>query len=437
MIGFGLRTSRWMVTVTYFVGAMLIANTIIAQGRDPEVELGVTTGHVQLMPIEMENFVTPGLPGEAPRWLRQLDDILHRDLDYSDLFRITRWYLYPGEPAESSSRALVRGSIERAGESWILRGRVEELPGQRLIFQTEYAFTRAGARDLVHQFADDVVDRLTGQVGISRTRVTFVRVEGDAKEIWLIDSDGASAERITSNGSINLSPAWSPDGSKLLYTTYTRGSPELAEKSLVAGTSRWVSTAEGLNIAGEYSPDGSRVALTLSHDGDADIYVLPQGGGEPRRLTRTRGIDTAPTWSPTGAQIGFVSDRSGSPQIYLMDSGGGALRRLTFSGSYNASPAWSPRGDQIAFVSRDTYMLNVYVIGAGGDGLRPIVYGRGESENPSWAPDGRHLVYSCLRGGERGLYVIDIATGRERPLTSGLGDCYGPAWSPVPPGTRR
>ncbi len=407
-----------------------------AQSGDPEVELGVTTGRVTLMPIEMENFVLPGAAGEAPQWMRQLDDLLHRDLDYSDLFRITRWYLYPGEPASPSSRALVRGTIERVQNGWLLRGRVEELPGQRLIFQEQYRFTQDSARDAVHHFADDIVERLTGQVGISRTRIAFVRIEGEARDIWLIDADGERLERFTSDRSINISPAWSPDGTRIIFTTYVAGSPQLAEKA-VGGAVRMISTLEGLNTAGEYSPDGSLIALTLSPDGDADIYLLSMQGAASRRLTRTRGIDTAPSWSPTGRQIAFVSDRSGSPQIYVTDTNGGGLHRLTFSGSYNASPSWSPTGDRIAFVSRDTYWLNLYVMGTSGDKLRPVVYGRGECENPSWAPDGRHLVYSALRGDQRRLYIVDVETGRERPLTLDLGDCYGPAWSPKTPVSRR
>ena len=124
----------------------------------PEVEIGVTASTVQLMRIEMENFDLPGLPGDAPVWMRALDDILVQDLQYSDLFRITRWFLYPGDPAHPTSRALIRGSVEPSGTGYVLRGRVEELPWRKLVFQKAYTFPMARARQVAHRFADEIVE---------------------------------------------------------------------------------------------------------------------------------------------------------------------------------------------------------------------------------------------------------------------------------------
>jgi TolB protein len=400
----------------------------------PEVDLGgVVTGRAALMRIELENFVIPGGAPDAPKWMRELDDVLARNLEYSDLFDITRWYIYPDQPAHPDSRALVRGTIEKVADGWVLRGRVEELPGRRVVFEQVYRWMSSDqARQSALRFADDVVHRLTGFTGLARTRIAYVRSEKGAKELWVVDFDGENPVQLTSDRTMHLSPAWSPDGMKLVHTTYLRGRPELSIFDLRTRERRLVSAGPGMHTGGAWSPDGRVLAFSHATDGDSDIYLMGPDGTGIRRITRSRGIEVSPTWSRSGREIAFVSDRSGSPQIYVMDVGGGGERRITFSGSYNAAPAWSPTKEEIVFVSRDGDTLNLYLMDASGDGLRPLVFGRGDCDEPSWAPDGRHVVFSGRRGSDRRVYVRDVTTQRERALTTGSADCYGPAWSPVP-----
>lgn len=403
----------------------------VAQPGTPEIEISVIDGGIRRIKIEMENFVLPGLPGDAPQWQRELDDIVHTDLDYSDLFDITRWYLYPGTPAHPTSKALIRGSVERAGDGWTLRARVEALPGQDLIFQKEYPFDEASSRRAMHTFADEVVVHVTGlRPGIAMTQVVFVKRMRDGKELWIVDYDGANLRQLTRDGSLNLSPSWSPDGAHLVFTTYVQGPPRIALREMATGTTRVLATGDGLSAAAVWSPDGRRVVFARARGRDTDLYVMDRDGSNLRPLTNGSGIDTSPTFSPSGREIAFVSDRAGSPQIYMMDASGGRARRVTYLGSYNDSPTWSPSGKELAFVSRDGNVQNIYVMTPSGEKWRPIVYAQGDSENPSWAPDGRHIVYSSLRGEARALYIRDVVTGRERLLTTGGGDCYGPAWSP-------
>lgn len=424
-----LRSSAGWTSALLLLAAV---RSVLAQSS-PEIDLQGVTSTTQLIRIEMENFVLPGAVGEAPPWMRELDDVLFQDLDYADLFETTRWFRYPGEPAYPNSRALVRGVIERAGGGWVLRGRVEGLPGNDLIFQNEYPFTRLGARDAVHRFADDVVARLTGQVGIARTRIAFARQAGpNNKELWVVDPDGEDLQQLSFDGTLNLSPKWDPRGGRLYFMSYRRGRTDIGVLEVATGQVQHLDVGAGLNSTPVPSPDGATILFTKSVDGGSNLYTVRTDGTGARRLTSSRGIDTSPSWSPDGERIAFVSDRAGSPQIYVMDRAGRNLHRLTLAGNYNAAPAWSPRGDRIAFVSRDGYVLNIYVMSVDGRAIRPVVYGKGDCENPSWAPDGRHLVYSALRGDERRLYVIDVETGRDRALTTGSGDCYGPTWSTVP-----
>ena len=74
----------------------------------------------------------------------------------------------------------------------------------------------------------------------------------------------------------------------------------------------------GENWLPAWSPDGTRIAFSSTRDGNPEIYVVNRDGSNLRRITNHPGIDITPTWSPTGTQIAFTSDRTGTPQIYVV-----------------------------------------------------------------------------------------------------------------------
>jgi len=285
----------------------------------------------------------------------------------------------------------------------------------------------------VHRFADDIVLQFTGEPGVSQTPIAFVAQSGSTKELCLMDYDGANLRVLTNDRSIALSPAWAPDGSLLLFTSYRAGGgPRVFVIRADGGRPFLVSGRPGLNTSASYSPDGREIVCTLSQDGNAEIYLLDARGGSARRLTSHRAIDTSPTWSPTGREIAFTSDRGGTPQVYVMDHEGGNVRRLTYDVDYTDSPAWSPKGDRIAFVARTGAGFDIYVCRPDGTDARLVVSG-GSNENPRWAPDGRHLVFASNRDGSFRLYVTDLDDTPPRRLETGGRIALSPAWGPRPP----
>jgi len=278
------------------------------------------------------------------------------------------------------------------------------------------------------------VMQFTGEPGVAATQLAFIAQEGHVKELWVMDADGYGAHPLTADRSIAQSPAWSPDGSLLLFTSYRGGmGPQLWVLPVAAGGARprpsLVSGRPGLNTSGAYAPDGQGIACTLSQDGNAEIYRLDARGGSPQRLTNHRAIDTSPAWSPTGHEIAFTSDRSGVPQVNVMDADGGNVRRLTYDVNYTDSPAWSPKGDRIAFVSRTDSGFDIWICHADGSGAALVVSG-GANENPRWSPDARHIVFASNRDGTRALWISDIDGGQPRRLESGGQKALSPAWSP-------
>lgn len=405
--------------------APLVTSAALAQ---TEVRLDVTSG-AKRIPIRTDALKASG-DRSAAQTSAQADEVLANDLEHSAVFAVTRGW--SGATAPADLQAAVGGTWTARGSEIRLAGEVRDTPAGRLIFQREYRGQVGQWRALVHRFADDVVLQFTGERGVSGTRIAYVVESNRTKELYVMDADGANAHALTADKSIALSPAWSPEGSLLLFTSYRSGvGPQIMVMPSTGGKIYLVSGRPGLNTSASYSPDGRDIVCTLSMDGNSEIYLLDARGEHPRRLTNSRAIDTAPAWSPTGREIAFTSDRSGNPHVYVMDREGGNAHRLTYDVDFTDSPAWSPRGDRIAFVSRTSNGFDIYVSRADGSNAQLVVSG-GSNENPRWSPDGRHLVFASNRDGPRALYVTDLDGRPPRRLTPSGVVASSPAWSPRP-----
>jgi TolB protein len=334
------------------------------------------------------------------------------------------------EWAELGAQALVKGTFSQEGGDLIVECRLFDVGGQSMITGKRYRGPADAAASMMHRCADEIMIRVTGEPGIAQTKIAFISRQNNNKELFVMDQNGSNVRQLTSDRSIALSPAWSPDSREIAITSYRDRNPDLVTVSLNGGGRRLVSQQPGLNSAPAWSPDSSRLALTLTKDGNSEIYTVSRNGADLRRLTNHPAIDTSPTWSPTGRQIAFVSDRAGSPQIFIMDAEGSNVRRLTYQGNYNDRPSWSPRGDRIAYVSMEGNRFDVYVINVDGSGAQRLTMGNGSNESPSWSPDGRFLVFSSTRTGVPQLYrMYDDGSGQEQ-LTFLEGGAQSPVWSP-------
>lgn len=413
--------------------ALQVAAAWPAAAQPPtDVRIDISRGEGMRIRVHCE-ALQPAGDRNAGTWSVQADEVLAHDLEWSAVFTVSRAWA-SGQQA-FDVQAIVGGKMTVNGSQVRLTGEVRDFPARRPILVREYRGALRDWRSLVHRFADDIALQFTGEAGVATTRIAFIVQNGRTKELYAMDYDGARMAPITSDQSIALSPAWSPEGSLLLFTSYRGGAgPRLFVISAAGGKPFLVSGRPGLNTSGSYSPDGREIVCTLSQDGNSEIYVLDARGGSPQRLTNSRGIDTSPAWSPTGREIAFTSDRTGTPQVHVMDHEGGNLRRLTYDVDYTDSPAWSPKGDRIAFVARTGGGFDIYVCRADGTGARLVVSG-GSNENPRWSPDGRHLVFSSTRDGARGLYVTDLDGTPPRKLDTGGLVALSPAWSPRPAAT--
>jgi len=362
----------------------------------------------------------------------KMADILADDLNFSGYFTAKRVEAAGKDPAAWSSLDvdyIAQGGYSTDGMEIALSCRLVDARGGSEVMSKRYLDALKVMRQRTHKMADDIIFQLSGEKGISQTKVAFVSDMAGSTELYTADYDGRSALRLTRDENLCLLPSWSPSGNYVTYTSYKNNNPDLWWVGFDGKKKGILSYYPGLNMAASWSPDGQRIAYTLSKDGNSEIYVMRRDGSELKRLTFNVAIDTSPTWSPNGRELAFNSDRSGTPQVYIMDSEGGNVRRITYSGSYNASPAWSPAGDRIAYVSREDGLFNIYLMDVTGGGIVRLTYRQGHNENPSWSPDGKHIVFSSTREAAKGIYEMDADGGNARRLNL-PGNCQTPAWSP-------
>ena len=204
--------------------------------------------------------------------------------------------------------------------------------------------------------------------------------------------------------------------------------PDILISNIYAGTMETPTKGAGQNWLPVFSPDGTRIAFTSNRDGNPEIYVMNRDGSDLRRLTNNPEIDSTPTWSPTGTQIAFASGRSGTPQIYVVGVDGAGLRRISQE-SYADRPTWSPAPyNEIAFSARSGPGFDIKILNIGTGETRQITFGEGTNESPAWSPNGRHLAFMSTRAGRSQIFTVDRDGRNLRQITKD-GNNQTPNWS--------
>jgi len=297
--------------------------------------------------------------------------------------------------------------------------------------------TDAQVRKFAHQFADEIISKLSGGLpSIASSQIAFIRGATGAKELWVMDYDGANQHQLTSLHSVALTPRWSPDASRIAFTCFAPVSgivsAQICMYSFDAGKVVSFARFRGTNSAPTWSPDGAQVMFSSSMQGNPALYVTDASGNRPKRLTfAANGADTSPVWNPkTGQTVAFVSDRGGTPQLYLMNADGTNTQKLDVTDmGYVIDPAWSPNGQLLAFSwRRPSGNYDIYIMDVASRRIIEITRDSGRNERPSWAPDGRHIVFESTRTGTRQIWTM-LADGSQPHQLTTSGHNESPNWS--------
>ena len=338
-------------------------------------------------------------------------------------------------------RYLVYGMVDEADGRLMLSGYLNDVTQESAeasyIFGKRYfsASTTVGARGMAFEFARDILTNLGLGEGLAGTRIYYVhRDEGsDQKEIWVMDYDGRNKERITNYRNLCLTPAISPDGERIAFTTFVEGIPKIYVHSLETGRRlQFYNQDASLNTTPSFSPDGASIFFASSPSGRSQLYRADMDGGNLRRISYSRSVDVHPVVNPkTGRQIAFVSDTTGTPQIYLMDVEGTNRKRISRGGGDAVQPAWDPTGERLTFAWTRGYEIgnyNIFLVDVVSERYTQLTHSRGRNEHPTFSPSGTHIVFSSDRIGGTQIWSMRADGTQIRQLTS-KGVNESPVWA--------
>ena len=233
-------------------------------------------------------------------------------------------YLTFGYAAEQDGQIVLFG--------WLFNVRQLDVSAAQVIGKIYFGpMNESGARKVAHEFASDILKQF-GAASLAGSKVYFVSNRSGTKEIWGMNHDGSEQKQITSYQSISTMPSVSPDGSRIAFTSWALGQPQILVHSLeTLRRIPFLNPRAGTNQNASYTPDSKQIAFSSSASGFSQIYMSNADGSGIRRLTNSRAVEVEPKVNPkTGNEIVFVSGRGGgSPQVYRMNSDGADVQRLT------------------------------------------------------------------------------------------------------------
>jgi WD40-like Beta Propeller Repeat len=244
-------------------------------------------------------------------------------------------------------------------------------------------------------------------------------------DLWTIRADGTGDRQLATGVSAPWwspdqarRPSWSPDDARLVFERRQWEEGRVRNR----GVYRVDATGGGLRriasgTAPAWSPDGTRIAFVR---GKAVFSINPDGTGA-RRLTATARATAGPlSWSPDSTRIAV--SRGG--RLYSVRADGGGETRLTGSRRRETQPAWSPDGARVAYMDESA----IAVVNADGSGATRLTRSSEGDRSPAWSPDSRRIAFVRRQGGdsEGTLWVMDADGSGQRALTNG----DSPQWAP-------
>ncbi|MFW5432766.1 MAG: Tol-Pal system beta propeller repeat protein TolB [Methylophilaceae bacterium] len=410
--------------------------SFITFSANAALDIEITGGSAQQIPIAVVPF------GNGSSMKTNMADIINADLRRSGLFRLLDARGLPNKPTNASqvkfsewsalqAQAVVVGKVSPiAGGKFKVSFQLVDVLKQAKLADVDYQLSAKHARMTAHKIADVIYQKLTGQPGAFASRIAYVTKKGPRHYLYVADADGYNPQALVNSNEPVISPAWSPDGSKMAYVSFEKKKPIVFVHTLTTGKRRIVANYKGNNSAPAWSSDGRKLAIVLTYGANSQIYTINASGGGLKRITKSRGIDTEPAFSPDGKWIYFTSDRGGSPQIYKTSVSGGGASRVTFEGAYNVSPHFSPDGKSLVYIRNDGGRFKV----ASQDlasGQIQILSGGSQDESPSFAPNGRMVLYATKKGSRGSLAAVSFDGKVRQSLSEARGDVREPAWGPM------
>jgi eukaryotic-like serine/threonine-protein kinase len=261
----------------------------------------------------------------------------------------------------------------------------------------------SGVGEYTHPSVSADGHRLVGTVlesrqALARATVTFERP--------------VTLEPVTDGYSGDFDPAWSPDGSRLVFSTSRTGNRTLWSLRADLRQLAPITTGAAIDERPVYSPDGQRIAFVSDRGGKRGVWIVSTDGGTPRLVGLADAVDTV-SWSPDGTRLVYAAPAGDAPGLTIMNVADGKTTRVPTPGPATA-PSWS-RDDLIAYVEPRGGTRGAFVQLIRPDGAAVQASRLDGPEAPwiangfvVWAPDGKRLAGVALPGAQAGsIWIID------------------------------
>src|SRR5262249_23895126 len=204
-------------------------------------------------------------------------------------------------------------------------------------------------------------------------------------ELHILDLETKSDRSLMKLGSSETYPRFSPDGRRIAIQNRVGDNGEICLLNIEDGKVENLTNNPARDVDPAWSPDGTEIVFASNREGNYDIFSLFSmnvDGTNQHRIYYSYAISSFPSWSPDGKQIVFANDkedgRTGNFELFSIEPETvNPEKRLTFRRLYDVQPVFSPDGTRIVFSSNADGNMEIYMMNADGSGLLRLTRDRG------------------------------------------------------------